>query len=187
MHCVLTDFGLMKNVNATTAPLTVAGSFLGTCDYAAPEQLMGERIDARVDVYALGCMLFQAVTGKVPFPRPVSAATMLAHIDEPPPLVTGAPDAPAALDDVVAHRDGQGPRRALPVGGRPRPRRAQSHSVTYSGLAWMFTERRLTAAGVLERVRDARRGDEKSPPAATRCSSPSVNVASPSRITNTSS
>ncbi len=48
----------------TAEPLTKAGSFLGSCDYAAPEQLLGERIDARADVYALGCMLFQAVTGK---------------------------------------------------------------------------------------------------------------------------
>ena len=63
-----------------------AGRFLGSCDYAAPEQLLGERIDARVDVYALGCMLYQAVTGRVPFPRAVSAATMLAHMDEPPPV-----------------------------------------------------------------------------------------------------
>ena len=52
------------------APLTKAGSFLGTCDYAAPEQLLGERIDARVDVYALGCMLYQAVDGQVPVPAP---------------------------------------------------------------------------------------------------------------------
>ena len=102
MHCILTDFGLMKNVSAATEPLTKAGSFLGSCDYAAPEQLLGERIDARVDVYALGCMLFQAVTGEVPFPRPVSAATMLAHMDEPPPVVSEhAPDAPRGLDDVV--------------------------------------------------------------------------------------
>ena len=102
MHCVLTDFGLMKNVNNSAAPLTAAGSFLGSCDYAAPEQLLGERIDPRVDVYALGCMLYQALTGQVPFPRSVPAATMLAHMDEPPPAVTATvPEAPAALDDIV--------------------------------------------------------------------------------------
>jgi serine/threonine-protein kinase len=118
MHCVLTDFGLMKNVHADSEQLTVAGSFLGTCDYAAPEQLMGERIDARVDVYALGCMLYQAVTGKVPFPRPVSAATMLAHVDEPPPVVTqAAPDAPAALDDVVRTAMAKDPDERYPSAG----------------------------------------------------------------------
>ena len=118
LRCVLTDFGLMKNVNARNAPLTVAGSFLGTCDYAAPEQLLGERIDARVDVYALGCMLYQAVTGKVPFPRPVSAATMLAHMDEPPPLVSAAaPEAPAALDDVVRTAMAKDPDERYPSAG----------------------------------------------------------------------
>ena len=162
MHCILTDFGLMKDVHANNAPLTVAGSFLGTCDYAAPEQLMGERIDARVDVYALGCMLYQAVTGKVPFPRPVSAATMLAHVDEPPPLVTeAAPDAPAALDDVVAHGDGQGPRTSATR------RRATSAAPRSEPLgdelrAGVDVDRaQLTAAGVLERVRDARRRDDE--------------------------
>jgi serine/threonine-protein kinase len=117
-HCVLTDFGLMKNVRATSAPLTVAGSFLGTCDYAAPEQLQGGRIDARVDVYALGCMLYQAVTGQVPFPRPVSAATMMAHMDDPRPAVSAAaPDAPAALDDVVRTAMAKDPDERYPSAG----------------------------------------------------------------------
>ena len=115
---ILTDFGLAKNINANVAPLTVAGSFLGTCDYAAPEQLIGERIDGRVDVYALGCLLFQAVTGRVPFPRPVSAATMLAHMDEPPPLVSAtAPDAPRALDDVVSTAMAKDPDERYPTAG----------------------------------------------------------------------
>jgi serine/threonine protein kinase len=118
MHCILTDFGLMKNVNASVAPLTKAGSFLGSCDYAAPEQLLGERIDARVDVYALGCMLYQAVTGQVPFPRSVSAATMLAHMDEPPPTVTEqAPDAPPGLDAVVKTAMAKDPDERYPTAG----------------------------------------------------------------------
>jgi serine/threonine protein kinase len=118
LHCVLTDFGLMKNVNASTAPLTMAGSFLGSCDYAAPEQLLGAQIDARVDVYALGCVLFQAVTGTVPVPRPVSAATMLAHMDEPPPLVSAhAPEAPRALDDVICIAMAKDPDERYPTAG----------------------------------------------------------------------
>ena len=189
MHCILTDFGLMKNVSAAAEPLTKAGSFLGSCDYAAPEQLLGERIDARVDVYALGCMLFQAVTGEVPFPRPVSAATMLAHMDEPPPVVSEhAPDAPRGARRRRPHGDGQGPGRALPDRGRARPRRAHSHSVLNTGLAWMSTVTQPARAGVLERVRGVRRRDHGgSPPRTTSVSSPSVNVASPSTITNTSS
>ncbi len=162
MQCILTDFGLMKDVNANNAPLTVVGSFLGTCDYAAPEQLMGETIDARVDVYALGCMLYQAVTGKVPFPRPVSAATMLAHVDEPPPIVTeAAPDAPKALDDVVLHGDGEGPERALSVRGRrsAAPRSEPLGDVLRAGVD--VDRAQLTLPGVLERVRDPRRRDDE--------------------------
>jgi serine/threonine-protein kinase len=118
MHCILTDFGLMKNVSSAAEPLTRAGSFLGSCDYAAPEQLLGERIDARVDVYALGCMLYQAVTGVVPFPRPVSAATMLAHMDEAPPVVSEQnPDAPRALDDVVRTAMAKDPEERYPTAG----------------------------------------------------------------------
>ena len=118
MHCILTDFGLMKNVTASGEPLTKAGSFLGSCDYAAPEQLLGEKIDARVDVYALGCMLYQAVTGQVPFPRPVSAATMLAHMDEPPPLVSEhAPEVPPALDDVIRTAMAKDPDERYPTAG----------------------------------------------------------------------
>jgi serine/threonine protein kinase len=118
MHCILTDFGLMKNVNASAAPLTKAGSFLGSCDYAAPEQLLGERIDSRVDVYALGCVLFEAVTGQVPFPRMVSAATMLAHMDEPPPVVSEhAPGVPQALDDVIRTAMAKDPDERYPTAG----------------------------------------------------------------------
>lgn len=118
-RCILTDFGLMKNVNASAAPLTQAGSFLGSCDYAAPEQLLGERsIDARVDIYALGCVLYQAVTGEVPFPRPVSAATMMAHIDQPPPSISEhAPDAPPALDAVVRTAMAKDPDERYPTAG----------------------------------------------------------------------
>ena len=96
----------------------MAGSFLGSCDYAAPEQLLGERIDARVDVYALGCMLYQAVTGVVPFPRPVSAATMLAHMDEPPPSsASSTRTRPRALDDVVRTAMAKDPEERYPTAG----------------------------------------------------------------------
>jgi serine/threonine protein kinase len=94
MHAVLTDFGLMKNLNSKVQ-LTMAGSFVGTCNYAAPEQLMAAGVDARTDVYALGCVLYQTLTGEVPFPRESSAATMFAHLDVPPPVL------PGPLGDVI--------------------------------------------------------------------------------------
>jgi serine/threonine protein kinase len=88
VHAVLTDFGLMKNLNSKQQ-LTMSGTFLGTCNYAAPEQLLATGVDARTDVYALGCVLYQALTGSVPFPRDCSAAAMFAHIEAPPPSLPG--------------------------------------------------------------------------------------------------
>jgi serine/threonine protein kinase len=96
-HAYLTDFGLMKDIRSTT-PMTIAGTFIGTCDYAAPEQLLGLPVDGRADVYALGCMLYEMVTGEVPFPRDSAAATMFAHVELPPPPVAAAP----AFDAVIA-------------------------------------------------------------------------------------
>ena len=66
-HVYLTDFGLTRHVEGSAA-LTGTGAFLGTIDYVAPEQARGERVDARTDVYSLGCVLFQALSGSVPFP-----------------------------------------------------------------------------------------------------------------------
>ena len=102
LHAILTDFGLMKKLNSKMH-LTMSGTFLGTCNYAAPEQLLSSGVDARTDVYALGCMLHQALTGHVPYPRGSSAATMFAHLEAPIPVVTAAaPDVPAGFDAVVA-------------------------------------------------------------------------------------
>ncbi len=108
MHAVLTDFGLMKDLSSKSQ-ITQAGSVIGTFDYAAPEQLKEGAIDARTDVYALGGVLYQALTGKVPYPRETAAATMLAHLDSPPPsLLSVLPDASELLGRGRPPRDGQG-------------------------------------------------------------------------------
>jgi len=100
-HATLTDFGLMKDLHATSQ-ITQAGSMIGTFDYAAPEQLQEGPVDARTDVYALGGLLYQTLTGKVPYPRETAAATMLAHLDAPPPSVLSVlPDAGERLGAVV--------------------------------------------------------------------------------------
>jgi serine/threonine-protein kinase len=99
-HVYLTDFGLTKQTG--TEGMTKTGQFVGTPDYTAPEQIKGERADARTDVYALGCVLFQTVTGHVPFERDSEIAKMYAHLTDPPPsLAEAAPSAPPALDAVV--------------------------------------------------------------------------------------
>jgi serine/threonine protein kinase len=88
-HAYLTDFGLTKHA-AAAGGITRTGQFVGTPDFSAPEQIRGEQADARADVYALGCVLFHALTGRVPFPRDTELATLWAHGYEPPPSTTSA-------------------------------------------------------------------------------------------------
>jgi hypothetical protein len=100
-HAYITDFGVARNV-ATNSGLTQTGRFVGTLDYVAPEQISGGLLDARVDVYALGCLLFKLLTGGVPFPRDGEAARLYAHLNDPPPAPSlYVPEASMALDDVV--------------------------------------------------------------------------------------
>ncbi len=82
----LTDFGLAKR-SSTLAELTITGSVVGTADYMAPEQVAGDPADARTDIYALGCVFFQMLTGKVPYERESTLATMFAHVNDPPPAL----------------------------------------------------------------------------------------------------
>jgi predicted ATPase/Tfp pilus assembly protein PilF len=97
----LTDFGIAKH--AGTRGPTRTGLFVGSVDYAPPEQIEGRPTAAAADVYALGCVLYQSLTGRRPFDRETDVAVIYAHLRDPAPLVTEArPDLPAALDDVVA-------------------------------------------------------------------------------------
>jgi hypothetical protein len=87
-HAYLTDFGLTKHVAASTSAITAPGQWLGTIDYAAPEQINGDRVDARADIYALGCVLFHALAGRVPFVRDSEAAKLWAHLNAEPPVLS---------------------------------------------------------------------------------------------------
>jgi serine/threonine protein kinase len=87
-HAYLTDFGLAKRSD-TVGALTQHGAVLGTVDYMAPEQVTGGTTDARTDIYALGCVFYQMLTGDVPYERENSVATLFAHVHEPPPPVEG--------------------------------------------------------------------------------------------------
>src|SRR5262245_15796708 len=100
----LMDFGIAKQSgSAAERGLTQAGVFVGTVDYAAPEQIEAKEINAAADVYAFGGVLYEALTGKKPYERDTDVAVMFAHITEPPPAVTKVrPDLPEALDAVIA-------------------------------------------------------------------------------------
>ena len=100
-HAFLTDFGLTKR-SETDSGLTRPGFAMGTADYMAPEQARGSDVDGRADIYALGCVLYKALSGAVPFDRPSDLEKMWAHLnDEPPSLLTARPELPHALDEVV--------------------------------------------------------------------------------------
>jgi serine/threonine-protein kinase len=83
-HAFLTDFGLAKPISPDPG-LTESGRWLGTVDYAAPEQIRGLPPDERSDVYALGATLFHSVTGRVPYPSGGDSDKMRAHLYDPPP------------------------------------------------------------------------------------------------------
>jgi streptogramin lyase/predicted Ser/Thr protein kinase len=101
-HAYLTDFGLTKRLTGETT-MTGSGRWVGTLGYIAPEQIRGEGVDARADVYALGCLLFYVLTGVAPYRRDSDEATLYAHLNDAPPDARAlAPEVPEALADVVS-------------------------------------------------------------------------------------
>ena len=97
----LTDFGVVKETSSRG--LTKTGYFLGTFEYAAPEQIEGKDVDGRTDVYALGCVLYECLTAEAPFPAETEGSMIHAHLVEPPPRLTSKrPDLPPAINDVIA-------------------------------------------------------------------------------------
>jgi Protein kinase domain len=100
-HVYLADFGLTRRLEEQGA-LAGDGRSIGTPAYLAPEQIEGRTVDGRADVYALGCLLFECLTGSVPFPRASRLASAWAHLEEePPPPSEQRPELPTALDAVI--------------------------------------------------------------------------------------
>jgi Protein kinase domain len=116
-HAYITDFGVARNVS-TESGLTQTGRFVGTLDYVAPEQISGGTVDARADVYALGCLLFKLLTGEVPYPRDGEAARLYAHLNDPPPAPSLHVTAVSmALDDVAIRAMSKTPEDRYPSAG----------------------------------------------------------------------
>jgi Protein kinase domain len=100
-HAYLTDFGLTKRVIAD-AEATQTGQLVGSLNYVAPEQIRGEPVSPRTDVYGLGCLFFHILSGRVPFPLEGNEAKLWAHVSEPPPLASSVtPAVPATFDQVI--------------------------------------------------------------------------------------
>ncbi len=97
----LTDFGIAKILSETMA-LTQSGAAMGTPAYMSPEQWQGQALDARADVYALGVMLFEMLTGQLPFAGDTPASIMYQHLQQPPPPVRNLrADLPPGFEAVI--------------------------------------------------------------------------------------
>ena len=115
-HAYLSDFGITRVQSAETR-ITDSGNWIGTVDFMAPEHLCGEPTDARADVYALGCVLYTALTGTPPYRRTTVPATITAHLHEPPPRPSETPGVPVAFDAVIARALAKEPADRYPSAG----------------------------------------------------------------------
>jgi len=113
-HAYLTDFGLTKRTASTDGGgLSRTDGWVGTLGYVAPEQIRGERIDARTDVYALGCVLVYALTGQGPYSRDSDEAMLWAHLNSPPP----DNGVPPEFESVIARALAKDPSDRYPSAG----------------------------------------------------------------------
>ena len=112
-HAYLTDFGLTKRSATTGDGVSRAGGWVGTLGYVAPEQIRGGRVDARTDVYALGCLLVFALTAKAPYVGESDEATLWAHLNAPPPSESVPPE----FEGVVARALAKDPSDRYPSAG----------------------------------------------------------------------
>ena len=106
-HPYLADFGIAKGPE--TRGLTATGGFLGSVNYAAPEQILGEPVTAASDVYALTAVFYQCLTGEVPYPRDTDAAVIHAHLTDAPPALLGTGVVESALSNLIARGMAKGP------------------------------------------------------------------------------
>jgi streptogramin lyase len=148
-HCYLADFGITTTAS-DLQPVDVSQRLLGTLAYVAPEQVRGDPVDARADVYSLGCLLFECLTGEVPFIRDSDIAVVFAHLEEPPPKPSErVGELPSEIDAVIARALAKQPeeryatcgelvadaRRALELDEPRRPRRGLALALATAVLA----------------------------------------------------
>lgn len=152
-HVYLTDFGLTKR-SSSVSGLTQLGQMVGTIDYMAPEQLSGKAVDSRADIYALGCVFFELLTGRAPYARDSDMATLAAHIYDPPPKLSDVrPELGPALDGVIGRAMAKQPENryarapALVLDARARlPMLGPAEDAAARGTTWNAASQ--TTAGV---------------------------------------
>ena len=114
-HVYLADFGLTRRVSEKSG-ISDDGHLLGTIDYVAPEQIAGEGVDGRADVYSLGCVLYECVVGQPPFKRDSELAVVFAHLETEAPMPSAQrPELPVAFDGVIARALAKEPELRYPT------------------------------------------------------------------------
>jgi serine/threonine protein kinase len=110
------DFGIAKlrDLATTASSLTQTGSVVGTPHYMSPEQCMGEELDHRSDIYSLGVVLYEALTGILPFNSPTSAAIVVQQVTQPPPPLRSINMSVSPAVEAVVLRALEKPRNARP-------------------------------------------------------------------------
>ncbi|MFQ3639391.1 MAG: protein kinase, partial [Chloracidobacterium sp.] len=145
------DFGIAKIVADTSKggpPLTRQGMIIGSPHYLSPEQCTGQELDARSDIYSLGIVLFETLTGKVPFTAVTPVAVALLHANEPPPSMRSLnPDIPEALDQLVLS--------ALAKSKQDRPSSAREFGEELERVARLFSPSFDPVSPLVEKILDA--------------------------------
>jgi Protein kinase domain len=171
-HVYLADFGLTKATSGAVT-LTSTGRFLGTADYAAPEQILGRRVDGRADQYALACAAVEMLTGRTPFPHQNVLAVLIAHRSEPPPQLSARRHGlPAELDAVLG--------RALAKSPSDRYRSCGDFTAAFQRAVGVGRHEAAVAAGASHRATEGEAatlvpggpGGVRAEPAATRLALP---------------
>jgi len=117
-HAYLTDFGITKRLGGSSGALTRTNQWVGTGDYAAPEQIRGRDVDPRTDVYSLGCVVHEMLTGRLPYEKESPIAILWAHVSDPPPAPCAhRPDLLPVFDVVVARATAKEPSDRFPTAG----------------------------------------------------------------------
>jgi hypothetical protein len=134
LHPYLTDFGLTKQVTSQSLN-TKTGLWIGSINYSAPEQIEGGPVDARTDVYALGCVLFEVLTRRLPYTRDTDMALMYAKVHDQPVMPSAIdPTLPRELDEVIRRALARRPDDRYPsAGDLGRAALAASQGVASSG------------------------------------------------------
>ncbi|MEQ8671921.1 MAG: protein kinase [Aggregatilineales bacterium] len=116
-NAFLMDFGIAR-VGDQKEGLTQTGFAVGTPGYMSPEQALGESVDSRTDIYALGVVLFQMITGELPYTSETPMGLVLKHMQEPVPIATERkPDLPDEVNDIIASAMAKQPENRYQTGG----------------------------------------------------------------------